>query len=360
MDQLNSVEQTSQDATHAVTDEQAKDLSNQGFDTPSSTAPAVALPNSTGVVNPDAAAGGMPPASEAGQAAGSPIEPSEPSTSQSGAGVQPGQEPTPVVAPAAQTPADQAVIDNDKQISTAPEPTPQPGPTPSPSDFDVQQNQSTAQSPPLNPGTLAVQPEPTPQPGPAPQPTGPNPNAELHYDNPGNYTLTPAMAQTLQDLSDKYYSTSGSTLTVTSGSRDPKVQANLMYNMLEDDPSELDKYRSRHDAQVNEIINAYESSHDAEQAKEAMAKVISDHAASGDPISNHLNPNGAADVSVKDLTDKQKIELFKTCQSMKLHCIYEVPPDQVASAKKLVKGTGISVFSADAEHLHVDAASQGN
>jgi hypothetical protein len=133
----------------------------------------------------------MPPASEAGQPAGSPIEPSEPSTPQSGAGVQPGQEstsvvapsqsetpgqsalePTPAVAPSTQTPADQAVIDNDKQTLTAPEPTPQPGPTPPPSDFDVQQSQSAIQSPPLNPGSQSVQPEPTPQPGPTPQPAG--------------------------------------------------------------------------------------------------------------------------------------------------------------------------------------------
>ncbi|HLX95710.1 MAG TPA: hypothetical protein VKU37_08190, partial [Verrucomicrobiae bacterium] len=80
-DQLNAVEQHSQDATHAATDEQAHDQAGQGFDTASPVAPPVDLHDKQGVVTPDAAAGGLPPASAAGLAPGSSIvtEP-EPST----------------------------------------------------------------------------------------------------------------------------------------------------------------------------------------------------------------------------------------------------------------------------------------
>jgi hypothetical protein len=73
MDDLNTVQQNSQDATHAVTDEQAHQQAGNGFDTPSSIAPAVDLSGKQGVVSPDAASGGMPSAAAAGMASGSPI-----------------------------------------------------------------------------------------------------------------------------------------------------------------------------------------------------------------------------------------------------------------------------------------------
>jgi hypothetical protein len=163
IDQLNNAEQTSQDTTQASSDEQTKDRSSQGFDTSSSTAPPVILPDSTGVANPDADSGGMPPPSESGQALGSSTE-----ASTSDYGAEPGQEPAQAVAPTAQTPADQAVVEGDKPPLTAPEAMPQAGPTPSPSDSNVQQSQATAQSPPLNPGTQPTQPEPVSHPGPTP------------------------------------------------------------------------------------------------------------------------------------------------------------------------------------------------
>jgi hypothetical protein len=72
-DQLNTVEQHSQDATHAATDEQVHDQAAQGFDTASPVAPPVDLHDKQGVVTPDAASGGSPPASAAGLAPGSPI-----------------------------------------------------------------------------------------------------------------------------------------------------------------------------------------------------------------------------------------------------------------------------------------------
>jgi hypothetical protein len=72
MDQLNTVEQNSQDATHATTDEAAHDKASQGFDTPSSVSPPVDLSGKEGIVDPNAASGNLPPASAAGLAPGSP------------------------------------------------------------------------------------------------------------------------------------------------------------------------------------------------------------------------------------------------------------------------------------------------
>lgn len=127
-DQLNTVEQHSQDATHATTDEQAHDQAAQGFDTPSSVAPPVDLHDKQGIVTPDAASGGSPPASAAGFAPGSPIvtEP-EPST-------------TPEETPS--TSSTQPENENMPEETTPAETQPDSSPTP--------ENQATAPSTPAN------------------------------------------------------------------------------------------------------------------------------------------------------------------------------------------------------------------
>jgi hypothetical protein len=116
-DQLNTVEHHSQDATHAATDEQAHDQAAQGFDTASPVAPPVDLHDKQGIVTPDAASGGSPPAPAAGLAPGSPMvttpEPSTtPEETQPTPSTQPENENMPEEATPAETPPDS---------STAPE-----------------------------------------------------------------------------------------------------------------------------------------------------------------------------------------------------------------------------------------------
>jgi hypothetical protein len=71
--QLNDAAEHGQNAVNATSDEQAHDEAGKVFDTQGTTPPAVDLSGKQGIVEPNAAAGGMPPATDAGQAPGSPV-----------------------------------------------------------------------------------------------------------------------------------------------------------------------------------------------------------------------------------------------------------------------------------------------
>jgi hypothetical protein len=207
-DQLNTAEQHSQDATHAATDEQVHDQAAQGFDTPASVAPPVDLHDKQGVVTPDAASGGSPPASAAGLAPGSPIvtEP-EPAT-------------TPEETPAtSSTPPENQPEDQNMQDQTAPMENPAPPATPS--------QETEPQVAPAEPSTTPAETQPDSSAAPENPATAPA--------TPANVVVPAAAAAAGAVLGSAILAPSGST--TTPAAQEPASQAIIEHDTANPQPT---------------------------------------------------------------------------------------------------------------------------
>lgn len=127
-------------------------------------------------------------------------------------------------------------------------------------------------------------------------------------------SITKTTADALEKLDAGYFKKTGTHLIITSGTRDPLLQAKAMYKTMQLGTDILKLYRNRQAAQ--EIKTAYSKSlhRGREKTIEAIYEVIRDQLERGIYISAHLRA-GAVDVRNRTMSRTQKKAFEKSVQA---------------------------------------------
>lgn len=120
-------------------------------------------------------------------------------------------------------------------------------------------------------------------------------------------SLSQSVTQKLNVVAEKYGRKTGKTFTVTSGTRDPVTQAELIYAKLSAGDDILKLYKDK--AAITELVQIYTAGHAAKKTKAAIvssiAAAIRAQIKKGTFISAHLKA-GAADVRSTTMSSSEK------------------------------------------------------
>jgi hypothetical protein len=139
--------------------------------------------------------------------------------------------------------------------------------------------------------------------------------------------VSPRIADKLARIAEHYHKHTGKTLVVTSGTRDPRDQAEAVYDKLQGGDDIVRLYRNKEAAR--EIKEAYDRHRQKGRAAaiSAMARTIRAQVARGTYISSHLRA-GAADIRSHDMSPTERRHFVEGALATKgVSVLYEsIPP----------------------------------
>jgi hypothetical protein len=136
-----------------------------------------------------------------------------------------------------------------------------------------------------------------------------------HYEVQPDILITPASEEVVNRIGNAFHKKTGLGVTVTSGTRTPRRQADAMLTKAQVGGNLRAEYRNKE--AVDEIIAARKSAQGKPRAEvvNAMAAAIEKQMARGVYISNHLK-SGAVDLKTNNLSAKNKAKLIETARSV--------------------------------------------